>query len=562
MAIARRSDSAAERLPVPEWAPAPRPRRRPVRAALRITGIALLTLLGLIVLALIGLNLAEDSIREYAEAVLNDHVPGYQFTLGRLDLHPLGLSLDLENLTVVQEANPDPPVAHIPRYRASLQWSQVLRGNVVSDHTLERPVFHFTRPQAKKAAQETKEVVKEAVAEAKAKKWQDAIMAIYPVTINEFKIERGAITYVDGPGASPLKLTDLNLQLGNVRNVRSEAGTYPSPIHLDASFGRAGRITIDGKTDLLAEPLPDVDTDLRLESLEVGRLRPIAARFNLYLGSGTLSAEGHLRTDPDKRLLALRELTLDGVHADYILVKKASPVQKAGEKVAEAAAKGQGSDGNPATIVKIAKGQITKSEFGVVQKAAQPEYRVFLTDVDARMTNLSNRPADGIGSITLKGKFMGSGDTQVRAAFRPETKSPDFDLNLRIENTRLPTMNELLRAHGKFDVAKGRFSLYSELMVRDGQVQGYIKPLFQDMEVYDAKQDRNKPVLKKLYEGVIGGISGLLQNRKTDTVATKADVSGPLEKPDMNTWEVLGVLFRNAFARAVLPGYDRGKGGG
>jgi hypothetical protein len=319
---------------------------------------------------------------------------------------------------------------------------------------------------------------------------------------------------------------------------------------------------MDGKTDLLADPLPDIDTDLSIESLGLGHVRPIAARrFNLYLGSGTLSADGHLRTDPDKRLLAIRKLTLDGVHADYILVKKESPVQKAGEKVAEAAAKGQGSDGKPATIVKIAEAQIKKSEFGVVHKAAKPEYRVFLTDVDARMTNLSNRPADGIGFVTLKGKFMGSGDMQLAATFRPETKSPDFDLNLRIENTPLTAMNDLLRAHGKFDVAKGRFSLYTELTVRDGRVEGYIKPLLQDVEVYNQKQDRGKPVLKQVYEGVIGGVSGLLQNRKTDAVATKAKVSGRLDNPNTNTWEALSLLVQNAFIRAILPGFDGARGG-
>ena len=33
---------------------------------------------------------------------------------------------------------------------------------------------------------------------------------------------------------------------------------------------------------------------------------------------------------------------------------------------------------------------------------------------------------------------MGSGPTQIEFAFRPETKGPDFDLKVRIENTDMP----------------------------------------------------------------------------------------------------------------------------
>jgi hypothetical protein len=555
MAISRRSGSAAERLPTQEWVP-PLRRRRPLRTAFQVIGIILLTILGMVALALVCLNLAEDWIRGYAEAQLNLKLQGYSFTIGRLDLHPFGLSLDLENLTVAEKTHPHPPIAHIPKHHASLQWRKLLQGDVLSDHRMERPAFHFTRAQAQKE----KEKVKEAVAEQKPKQWQDAITSIYPVTINELKVEGAEFTYVDGPEATPVKLVDLNLRLSNVKNVRSQPGDYPSSLHVDARLGE-GQITIDGKSDLMADPLPDVHTDLRLEKINLGQLLSIAARWHLYLDQGSLTADGHLQTTKDKRLVTLRHLTLDRVRADYIHVTKASLVEKAGEKAVQATERGQRpGNGQPTTVVKIADAQIKDSEFGLVNKAATPQYRVFLADVDAKITNLSNRPSDGTGFIALKAKFMGSGDTHLTAAFRPETKSPDFDLNLRIVDTRLSAMNDLLRAHGKFDVAKGQFTLYTELMVRDGQVQGYIKPLLQGVDVYNRKQDRGKPVLKQVYEGVVGGVSGLLKNQKTDAVATKAKVSGRLDNPDMKTWETLALVIRNAFFQAILPGFDADRG--
>ncbi len=49
----------------------------------------------------------------------------------------------------------------------------------------------------------------------------------------------------------------------------------------------------------------------------------------------------------------------------------------------------------------------------------------------------------------------------------------------------MKSMNNLWRSYGNFDVVAGQFSFYSELSVRNGNVEGYVKPLFHNMDVYD-----------------------------------------------------------------------------
>ena len=57
----------------------------------------------------------------------------------------------------------------------------------------------------------------------------------------------------------------------------------------------------------------------------------------------------------------------------------------------------------------------------------------------------------------VQGKFMGSGVTTATAKFRPERKGAGvLDLYLKINETQLKSMNDLLRAYGKFDVTAGR----------------------------------------------------------------------------------------------------------
>ena len=121
----------------------------------------------------------------------------------------------------------------------------------------------------------------------------------------------------------------------------------------------------------------------------------------------------------------------------------------------------------------------------------------------------------------------------------------------------MPAMTNLFRAYGNFDIKAGLFSLYSELTVKDNRVDGYVKPLFKDMEVYDKRNRREKNLFHKLYVGLVAGATKLLENKPREEVATKADISGSLEKPNTDTWQVLLNLLQNAFVRAILPGFEQ-----
>jgi hypothetical protein len=128
-----------------------------------------------------------------------------------------------------------------------------------------------------------------------------------------------------------------------------------------------------------------------------------------------------------------------------------------------------------------------------------------------------------------------SGDTVVTGSFRANPKGPDFDVDIRIENTDLTTMNSLLRAHGGFDVVSGGVSFYSEMKIKDG----YVKPLFKDLVAYDADQDREKGFVQKLKERVVNVVGKVMKNMPRKEVATKVDISGPVENPQYSTLQIV-----------------------
>ena len=69
------------------------------------------------------------------------------------------------------------------------------------------------------------------------------------------------------------------------------------------------------------------------------------------------------------------------------------------------------------------------------------------------------------------------------------------------------------------------------MRVRNRAVRGYVKPLMRELDVYDARQDREKNLFQQLYEAVVGGVSELLENFPRDEVATKADIGWPAGEP-------------------------------
>jgi hypothetical protein len=207
--------------------------------------------------------------------------------------------------------------------------------------------------------------------------------------------------------------------------------------------------------------------------------------------------------------------------------------------------------------VKVEHGKIVHSEVGFINKATDPDYRVFIADLDMDVNNLSNRLEEGTGIVRMTGKFMGSGRTELKGDFRPEKPRPDFDLNVKIVKTEVEAFNNVLRAYGDMDTHRGVFAFFSELAVKDNQIHGYVKPLLKDVEVYDPEQDKEKPVTKKVYEAVVGGVLGLFENKSRHEAATVTDLSGPVENPHANTWQVVEKLVQNAFFKAILPGFER-----
>jgi len=559
------------------------------RRSSRILAITVASFVALVLLAGVASVALDAPVRRTMEREVNRRLTGYSVRIGRLDLQLYRLAVDLKDVTIRQDSNPEPPVAQLPRLHASVQWGALLRGHLVADFLFVRPQLYVNLEQAKTEAKSPTKL--------KDRGWQEAALAIFPLKINLLKIEHGRLTYIDQDQTHPLQLQAVDLEANDIRNVRSKPHAYPSAIRASAVVFDSGHASIEGHADFLSEPFPGFHVLFDLREIPLGKLQPVSHHANLSVKGGILSARGETEYAPGARRAVLSDLDIENLSVDYVApaepapgtktasspaaepatsggtraasakpgreapartVTQASESARASENSAESKPAPEGVSGNDRLDLQIGRLRIAESEFGFENRAKSPPYRVFIDRANLTLTGYGNRVSKEPAVATLTGRFMGSGPARATVRLPPDQgKGPDLDVTVRIEDTDMSRLNRLLDAYGNFDVTEGKFSLYSELRVRNGVLNGYVKPLFRDMKIYDPNQDRRKGVFQKLYEQVVGVVAKLLENRQRDEVATVAELSGPIGRPNSSTLQVIGGLVQNAFFKAILPGLER-----
>lgn len=489
-----------------------------------------------------------DFLRRNAERQMNRHLKGYTVRVGKAYFHPVGLSLDLDDLVLIQNEIPDPPIANIKRLHASVHWRALIKGRLVGDFLIDRPKLHLNLKNARKEA--------ESETTLEQKGWQDALEAVYPLKIDVFRIRNGALTYVDQGPYKPLQASEIYLHATNIRNIFSPKHVYPSPVKLEATLFEKGKLTLDGHANFLQKPRVGFKGEVDLRGIDLGYFTPIAERQNLSVRKGVFSANGNMEFGPKNTEVHMKAIEFKGLDADYDL--RPETVAKKQEQVEKATTAAKEMSNAPTSKIRVDVLKITQGTLGYMNRKTDPNVRIYADHIEASFKDFSNQLAEGSSEFQMRGRFMGSGDTRITGTFLPESKNPNLGLKIAIDNTDMKAMSGIFQAYGKFDIKKGEFSFFSEMTIRNNRVQGYVKPIFKNMEVTDMRTPEQKNLFHKLYVGVVKVVvTKLLKNRPLQQVATETDISGPLEGPSTNTGQIIVNLIRNAFFKAILPGFER-----
>lgn len=197
--------------------------------------------------------------------------------------------------------------------------------------------------------------------------------------------------------------------------------------------------------------------------------------------------------------------------------------------------------------------RITKGQIHFRDPYADPAIDVPIRNIDVQADNLSNVSDSSKAlpaAIRATGDVYG-GSLHLDVKLDPLEKKPTFDLNAGLDGIDMVNLNPFFKKYGKFEVETGSFGLYTEFAAKDGAFKGYVKPLIKEMKV--AKEGNFAQIA---WQSLIQGVDNLLENNKTDKLATKVPVQGRFENPESGLWTAISYVLRNAFVFALQPSVD------
>ena len=415
-----------------------------------------------------------EPIRRRIEAQMNASLVGYTAHVRAVRFHPFGFAITLKDTKIVQDKHPKPAVADLPRLDASVQWLALLSLRLVADVRFDRPNIHVDRTHVVAEANDNVAI--------EDRGWQQALEAVYPLKINELVVRRGEITYIDDAKSPPLHVDQINFRANNIRNIRSADRTYPSDVQMTARIFESGRVKLDGHADFLAEPDAGVKGALTLADLRLDPFKPILERYNLTIAKGRLSLASNVEYSPKTKTADVTNVTLNDLDAAYInRPAHAEAAEQLRAKTAEAA-KEVAND--PGILLLVRKMDAERARVRFVNEVADPDYTLALDDASLHLANLSNHENRPPTTGEIAGRFMGSGPTRATFSFRPETKvqlrgrRADREYRPRDHERPVSRLRRLRRRRRPLQPVL-------ELNIHDQRIDGYLKPFFADIKVYD-----------------------------------------------------------------------------
>jgi hypothetical protein len=188
----------------------------------------------------------------------------------------------------------------------------------------------------------------------------------------------------------------------------------------------------------------------------------------------------------------------------------------------------------------------------------KPKVDIHLDSLQLIATNLSNAENENVrlpSNVIATARSLGGGKLSINMDINVLKEIPDLDLNLKFEQINMPALNDFFVAYSKVDIERGTFNLYSELVVKDSKISGYVKPLAQNIKIVDWDKDKENPI-NLVWQGIVSAVAEFFENQKEDQFATKVPLEGNLENINSGVWPTIWNVFRNAFVQAFARNTD------
>jgi hypothetical protein len=188
---------------------------------------------------------------------------------------------------------------------------------------------------------------------------------------------------------------------------------------------------------------------------------------------------------------------------------------------------------------------------------------VYLSKVEGSIDNLTNVRDETnplISTVKATALAMDQAKLEFNMTLDPFSYRPSFHMAMRLLGLDVTKINDLAMSYGKFNFKRGWFDLVVEADSKEGQINGYAKPLFRNLKVFSLAEDiKEDNVLQFFWQALVGATTTVFKNFNRDQFGTLVPFSGNLaEATNAGILQAVGNVLRNAFIRAYLPRLENG----
>jgi uncharacterized protein DUF748 len=184
--------------------------------------------------------------------------------------------------------------------------------------------------------------------------------------------------------------------------------------------------------------------------------------------------------------------------------------------------------------------------------SSEPNVDIVIDHVQMVATNLTNSKKLSkslIAEIQATGRPLRNGAARVQMSLDPYAPKPTFALNLEFSEIPLPKLNDFARAYGHFDFKSGTLRLATQLNSQSGAFTGYVEPVFDNMTIGTAQDEKSNP-LSGLWASVVNGLTKVIRNQPKNRFGTRVPLKGSFDQPQPAILTTVFNVFRNAFVKA------------
>lgn len=204
--------------------------------------------------------------------------------------------------------------------------------------------------------------------------------------------------------------------------------------------------------------------------------------------------------------------------------------------------------------------EIINGRINYLDYDTQPKVDIHLDSLQVLALNLTNTDDSAKAlpsSVDIHARTIGGGILKGAMDINAMKEIPDFDLDIQLTQVDLTQLNDFIEAYGKFDVEQGTFSVFSEVKLLNGQLEGYVKPFLDDVKVLNWEKDKEEGgFFRAAWEAIVGVVKEVGENQDRDQVATQVPITGNVNEPDTDVWKTITNTLKHAFIEAFNKGIE------